>query len=219
MNDMRRFFILAVALAAMTGIASAQDYDMYVEDADGAVSKFKVENVAKVSVFEEDWQAYAIGDYSYDLGLFGPGAVDSGLVLYRSTLRPDHYRIADWGMWVDFSFTYDEGTGEVRVDDQTTGGYMSGYGEVFVVEVTDFLSASYSTSSSYFDAGANAFNFAVCYYCSLGFFSATGYDGAPYETFTVTEYVESADAPGVRKDKSAVSIAEARVIGMQATAE
>ncbi len=125
------------------------------------------------------WSEIAIGDYTYSLFFEG---VDPDLTLYQNDIDPTCYRIGNWGYGVNFTFTYDEETGEVVVDDQEIGYEYGSYGMVYVDDITDYTgSTAYGTS--YYEDGT--FYFDVIYYVSAGYF------GYGYETFTITSETSS----------------------------
>jgi hypothetical protein len=109
-----------------------------------------------------------------------------GLTLYNE-LGEDTYIIKDWGLGVDFTFTWDGDTA-VKVHNQFTGYNHSQYGEIYVMEINDY--AGQEIASSYYDPETKTFYFAVIYYIAAGYF------GYGYETFTLTD---GQAAPSVRK--------------------
>ena len=124
------------------------------------------------------WTQIGTGDFSYTV-FFGDEedpAVDAGLALYQNDDDPTRYRIGDWGYGVGFTFTYDEATGEVFVDDQPTGYVHASYGDVYVCEIEDYFGDT-TRGKSYYENGV--FHFATIYYVSAGYF------GFGMETFAV----------------------------------
>lgn len=124
----------------------------------------------------QTWSAIAIGNYTYASLAFS--GMDEGLTLYKNDQDPTRYKIEKWCTGVDFCFTYDEATGQVVVDDQTTGYVDSTNGEIFIVETAVYVGDP-SFGYGYYEDGV--FNFSVIYYVSAGYF------GYGIETFDITE--------------------------------
>ena len=122
------------------------------------------------------WTLVGTGDFVYTqfFGDEDEPEVDEGLELYQNDDDPTRYRIEKWGAGVNFTFTYDEETGEVLVDDQGTGYTHPNYGSVYVDDLLDYTGSS-NNGTSYFEDGV--FYFAVIYYVDAGYF------GYGYEQF------------------------------------
>lgn len=124
------------------------------------------------------WSLVGTGDFAYTV-FFGDEEepeIDPGLQLFQNDDDPTRYRIEGWGYGVSFSFTYDEATGEVFVEDQPTGYVHSSYGDVYVCEIEDYFGDT-TRGMSYFEDGV--FYFGTVYYVSAGYF------GFGTETFTL----------------------------------
>jgi hypothetical protein len=154
-----------------------------------ASSTFKY---ASASSHEETWSLIGTGNYTYTL-YFGSNdepSVDEGLELYVSDDDDTRYKITHWGYDVDFIFTYNSETGEVRVEENETGYTSQNYGDVYVSDLIAYTgSDSYGTSSY----ANGTFSFTLIYYVSAGQF------GYGTETFTITSTAEAAKAAKVKK--------------------
>lgn len=134
----------------------------------------------------ETWTARCVGDYVYTLFFNG---TDHELTLYQSDSDPTRWKIENWGMGVDFIFTYDQVTGEIMVEDQEIGYVHPYYGIVYVDDLVDYNIGGTNTECSYYDNGV--FYFAVIYHVGDGYFDYG------YETFTVTSGFAGAGMQGV----------------------
>lgn len=115
------------------------------------------------------------GTYTYSL-MFQEPVADSGLSFYKDLNFENTYKIANWFYGVDFTFTWD-GDSIVKVADQFSGYVHANYGNVNVMELSDY--AGKEMSPSYYDADTKTFYFGVIYYVDGGYF------GMGYETFTI----------------------------------
>lgn len=115
------------------------------------------------------------GTYTYTC-MFNEPLADPGYSFYKDPNYKDTYKIANWFYGVDFTFTWDGGS-VVKVADQFSGYVHASYGNVNVMELSDY--AGQEMSPSYYDAETKTFYFGVVYYVSAGNF------GYGYETFTV----------------------------------
>ncbi len=115
------------------------------------------------------------GTYTYTC-MFNEPVTDPGLSFYKDPNYENTYKITNWFYGVDFTFTWDGGS-IVKVADQFSGYEHASYGNVNVVELSDY--AGQEMSPSYYDAETKTFYFGVVYYVSAGNF------GYGYETFTV----------------------------------
>lgn len=79
------------------------------------------------------------------------------------------YAISNWGYGVDFSFTWDKETNKCVVADQYIGYTHSTYGEVWVIELSEYTGST-EGGTSYYDPETDTFHFFVCYYVSAGYF-------------------------------------------------
>lgn len=136
----------------------------------------------------ETWVAVEAGDYKYSL-LFtdeeGNPQIDKDMTLYQSYRDSKRFKIENWGMGVDFVFSYDKATGEVVVEDQETGAVNSSVGAIFVGDLSNHDDES--DQPSYFKDGV--FNFGVIYYVAAGYITEGG-----YETFTISSDEEVASS-------------------------
>lgn len=139
------------------------------------------------------WEVKGSGDFLYTL-IFanddGP-AKDPGLELQYNA-DDDIYRITHWGYDVDFSFKWDQTTNQVNVPSQFSGYTHSNYGQVFVQESDDYVTAhgawdddddgspDPNDGPSYYDPETQTFHFHLCYFVSAGYF------GHGEETFTLS---------------------------------
>ncbi len=114
------------------------------------------------------------GTYTYNLVFSGD---DEGLTLTRDSSDPTLWTISDWCYGVDFTFYYDEESGDCYVDDQLTGYVHSSYGDMYVCDMV-YYTGSTGYGVSYFEDGVFYFN--VIYYVSAGYF------GYGYEEFVIT---------------------------------
>lgn len=130
----------------------------------------------------ETWTEIGVGDYKY-ADIFFEGD-DPGLTLYKSDSNANRYKIEHWGYDVDFKFTYNEETGEIKVDDQETGFVHPDYGMIYIMDYADYKPSD--GISSYYKDGT--FYFAVFYY------DADGAWGADYETFTLSSEATNVSA-------------------------
>lgn len=123
------------------------------------------------------WTLVGTGDYTYSryFATEDEPYLDEGLNLYVSDQDPTRFKIENWGMGMDFEFTYDEATGKVTVLDQMVDTHPT-YGAVFVNELADYAGND-SFGLSHYENGT--FHFNVVYYCGAGEF------GMGYETFTL----------------------------------
>lgn len=115
------------------------------------------------------------GTYTYTC-MFNEPVTDPGLSFYKDPNYENTYKITNWFYGVDFTFTWDGGS-IVKVADQFSGYVHASYGNVNVMELSDY--AGQEMSPSYYDAETKTFYFGVVYYVSAGNF------GYGYETFTV----------------------------------
>ena len=121
------------------------------------------------------------GTYTYTC-MFSEPLADPGYGFYKNPNYENTYLITNWFYGVDFTFTWN-GDSVVNVPDQFSG-YVSQYGDVNVMELSDYVGKE--MSPSYYDAETKTFYFGVVYYCAAGEF------GYGYETFTL----DAEDAEG-----------------------
>lgn len=150
------------------------------------------------SVVKQTWTPIYTGDFVYSIFFTNEDEspyTDSGLTLYQCNEDKSLYKIEHWGYDVDFTFTMDS-DGKIVVQDQYTGYTSSSNGEVWVMELSDYVGKT--MSPSYYEEGV--FNFGVVYYVSAGNF------GYGYETFSVSgsaakAIAKAVKASGVKKAK------------------
>ena len=164
--------------------ADAMEYDDYVEITltiadESLTTPYGLSEYTFTVGIPSPWVEIATGDYTYSLFFDG---VDEDLTLYQNEVDPTRYKIEHWGYDVDFTFTYDEETGEVVVDDQEIGYEYGSYGMVYVDERADYFGTT-EAGTSYYENGT--FYFCVVYYVSAGYFDYG------YETFTITSETSS----------------------------
>lgn len=134
------------------------------------------------------------GTYTYTCML---NLVDPGYSFYKDPNYKDTYKIANWFYGVDFTFTWD-GDSIVKVADQFSGYVHAQYGNVNVMELSDY--AGKEMSPSYYDADTKTFYFGVIYYIDGGYF------GMGYETFTLdAEDAEGGEEAAVRGRRSIIN--------------
>lgn len=134
------------------------------------------------------------GTYTYTCML---NLVDPGYSFYKDPNYKDTYKIANWFYGVDFTFTWD-GDSIVKVADQFSGYVHAQYGNVNVMELSDY--AGKEMSPSYYDADTKTFYFGVIYYIDGGYF------GMGYETFTLdAEDAEGGEEAAVRGRHSIIN--------------
>lgn len=130
---------------------------------------------------ELSWSYVATGTYTYANYWEGD---DEGLELYVCDTDASLYKIEHWGNDVDFFFNWaDDGT--VTVQDQFTGVVNSSYGDVWVMELGEYVGNTDYGWSSYENG---VFTFNTVWYVSAGVF------GYGPETFTITATSQSAPA-------------------------
>jgi hypothetical protein len=147
---------------------------------------------ASANSHEETWSLIGTGNYTYTV-YFGDEDdpyVDEGLELYVSDDDDTRYKITHWGYDVDFIFTYNSETGEVRVEENETGYTIQGYGDVYVSDMIAYTGYDSYGTSSYANG---TFTFTLIYYVSAGGF------GYGTETFTITNTAAAAKAAKVKK--------------------
>jgi len=139
---------------------------------------------------DSEWTKINTGTYYY-----AQCFVDtlSGYELYVSNSDETKYKITDWCMGVDFTFTWDGDS--ILVDDQSTGYEHATYGTIMVCDLTTILGST-DHGTSYYDADSGTFNFFVYYYVEAGYF------GYGYETFVLDD---PAGVKGVTLDAERVS--------------
>ncbi len=192
---MKKTFTLAVALVAMAGAADAQTSMMNVNLADGSVVSYAIDDVVNVTFSESGdgqaqveeepgWDYCGTGTYGYTVYFSVYGSMDQaqGLPLYRNADDPTRWKIKQWGYDVDFCFTYDEGTGDVIVDEnQDTGDTW--YGPVCVYDA--YAGVFYKGRSAYPSKYENGtFLFSVVYDDDYGPIVYTKTEDE-YETFAL----------------------------------
>lgn len=152
------------ALTSYTVVAWAtNDYNSTITTATYTTDGLPLEPVGK-------------GDYTYSK--FWEGN-DPGLVFSSNPNYANTYAISNWGGGIDFTFTWNKETNQVKVLDQFTGYTHASYGDVWVMECNDY--SEKLTDLSFFDPETQTFNFSVIYYVSAG------YSGYGYETFKLGE--------------------------------
>lgn len=117
------------------------------------------------------WTQVSTGTYTYLADMWGDGAVDTNLALLKRDDKDDTYKITNWLMGVDYTFTWDKATNLVEVSDQYCGYTHSSYGDVYVVELCQYASSTSDMPSSYYDPDEQTFHFYVIYYVSAGYFA------------------------------------------------
>ena len=135
---------------------------------------------------KETWTLVGTGDYTYTVFFTDEDengeeipAVDEGLELYQSDADATCFKIAHWGMDVDFVFTWDKSTGVVNVPENYSGYTHPTYGDVMVLEAADYNPDKYGDYASEYDADESTFYFCVAYAVEAGTF------GVGYENFKV----------------------------------
>lgn len=177
-----------------TGLSPLTDYTLVVWASNGYSSKtvtasVTTEGLAKVKK--------GTGAYTYTVLFVNDDetpVTDEGLELYADPNYENTYVIPEWGYGVDFKFTYDPETGEVKVPVQATGATYGSYGAVYVGEAKDVYSEKYEKydqlADSKYDAAAGTFSFCVVYFVNGGTF---GWD---VETFKLDRPVAFAATSG-----------------------
>lgn len=155
----------------MVGLKANTSYTMIVWASNGYNSTFAT---AEYTTSGLPLELVGTGTYTYTC-MFNEPLVDPGYSLYKDPNYKDTYKITNWFYGVDFTFTWD-GDSIVNVPDQFSG-YVSQYGDVNVMELSDYVGRE--MSPSYYNAETKTFYFGVVYYCAAGEF------GYGYETFTV----------------------------------
>lgn len=116
------------------------------------------------------WTQKGTGTYTYLADMWGDDAVDAGLALLKRDDQDNTFKITNWLMGVDFTFTWDTSTNKIVVSDQFSGYTHSSYGEVYVGELNQYTQDTAEMASSYYDPATRTFHFNVIYYCSAGYF-------------------------------------------------
>ena len=170
-----------------TGLSPLTDYTLVVWATNGYSSRtvtasVTTDGLAKVKK--------GTGAYTYTVLFVNDDetpVTDEGLELYADPNYENTYVIPEWGYGVDFKFTYDPGTGKVKVPVQATGATYGAYGPVYVGEAKDVYSEKYEKYDqlvdSKYDAASGTFSFCVVYFVNGGIF---GWD---VETFKLDQQV------------------------------
>lgn len=176
-----------------TGLSAKTEYTLVVWASNGYASKIITADVETDGLPRVK---KGTGDYTYNV-IFKDDdknpITDEGLELYMDPNYENTYIIPDWGNGVDFKFTYDPSTGEVKVPLQLTGANSS-YGPVYVYEAKDAYSEKFEEYDQLVDskygASTNTFEFCVAYIVSAGSF------GWGVETFKLDGAAEFASTSG-----------------------
>lgn len=120
----------------------------------------------KTTITRVQWNLVGTGTFTYTAFFSGD---DAGLELYQRADKPEMFRIPNTLGGVNFTFTWDQKTNDVVVDDFYIGYDHSTYGSVYLNDA----------GGSYFDPETNTFYFNDEYTVSLGSF------GSAYEMFTL----------------------------------
>lgn len=171
------------------------DYSLTVEDLEGETSYY-VKSYVVTRNWEiiygdaqsfttpeaNPWTAQYVGDYTYTVFFAdadGNPQVDSGLTLWVSAQDANTYKISNWGMGTDFTFSF-QADGSILVADQAIGYEYGSYGMVMVGDLVTYTQSTKYGVSGY-DSETGTFTFAVVYYVEAG---NLGYG---YETFQITD--------------------------------
>lgn len=175
----------------MVGLKALTSYTMVVWASNGYNSTFAT---AEYTTSGLPLELVGTGTYTYTCML---NLVDPGYSFYKDPNYKDTYKIANWFYGVDFTFTWD-GDSIVKVADQFSGYVHDQYGNVNVMELSDY--AGKEMSPSYYDADTKTFYFGVIYYIDGGYF------GMGYETFTLdAEDAEGGEEAAVRGRRSIIN--------------
>lgn len=121
------------------------------------------------------WTAIGTGNFVYGSGIFDEEegqtthATDVGLTLSKRDDKDNVYKISDWGVGVDFTFTWNKETNEVTVPAQPIGITHPKYGAAYVSDMFYYGDYSYDEYPCYYDAEAKTFHFFNVYYVSEGY--------------------------------------------------
>ena len=120
------------------------------------------------TLFNITYSQVGTGTYTYAQMWTGD---DPDLVIDKRDDRDDTYRIENWGGGVNFYFTWDKVTNKVNVPEQFTGYTHATYGDVYVLESTEYNPTWTDDDGwSYYDPETSTFHFAVAYVVDAGYF-------------------------------------------------
>lgn len=174
----------------MVGLKALTSYTMAVWASNGYNSTFAT---AEYTTNGLPLELVGTGTYTYSL-MFSDPVADPGLSMYKDPNYENTYKIPNWFYGVDFTFTW-ENDSTITVADQFSGMVHDSYGNVNVMELSDY--AGKVMAPSYYDAETKTFYFGIVYYVSAGQF------GYGYETFTLdAEDAEGGEEAAVRGRRS-----------------
>lgn len=174
----------------MVGLKALTSYTMVVWASNGYNSTFAT---AEYTTNGLPLELVGTGTYTYSL-MFSDPVADPGLSMYKDPNYENTYKIPNWFYGVDFTFTW-ENDSTITVADQFSGMVHDSYGNVNVMELSDY--AGKVMAPSYYDAETKTFYFGIVYYVSAGQF------GYGYETFTLdAEDAEGGEEAAVRGRRS-----------------
>lgn len=137
---------------------------------------------------------------------------DKGLKFEKDPNYANTYVISPWGGDVEFKFTYDPKTGQVKVPLNYIGDEHQTYGPVYVAEAKDSYTTEYEgydkLVDSYYDAKTRTFHFSVAYLCQAGIF------GDDVETFTLDQDVDFTSSSAAAAALPTVSVKRTSVRGL-----
>ncbi len=239
---MKKIFATAIAMVAFTGVTSAQDMILEIDNTDGTTKRYDATEIESVTFAYNPWARVARGTYTFG-GMCFTGGLDL-LPLYQNTEETDQWRINNWlsDYGGPLNFIYDEQTGDVYVPDQSTSyegatlvgdDYYTGDVQVCAASylnwmLTDEPEDSYEFQS-YYDAETETFHFAVGYYIWIGTntianFGYTGYTSSyrtePWgeELFEITSHLTTS-APKAETGKDLTRMLGAKKPQVEGQAE
>lgn len=123
------------------------------------------------------WSEFATGMFTYDF--FSPNDDGSpftdpeAYVLMKRDDVDNMYKIPDWGMGIEFSFTWDQATNACSVANQFTKYSHPTYGDVFMIEGKAYSASEFGEHTSFYDPATKTFHFFPAYYVEAGSFGQT----------------------------------------------
>jgi hypothetical protein len=127
------------------------------------------------------WTEFATGTYYYVMfSETDDPEPEPGYKLYVRDDKPNVFKITEWLMGTDFTFTWNRTTNECVVLEQAIGYNHPDYGPMYIIEGANY-SNNYAAHTSYYDPATKIFHFFPAYFVEAGPF------GQVEEFFEITE--------------------------------